>query len=71
MLGIVFALYIRLFTEGVVPGWAAQWIGTLFLGGVQLLALGVIGEYVGRIYGQVKERPLYIERERIGFEDRA
>ena len=71
LLGIVFALYIRLFTEGVVPGWAAQWIGTLFLGGVQLLALGVIGEYVGRIYGQVKERPLYIERERIGFEDRA
>lgn len=68
MVGIFFALYIRLFTTGVVPGWAAQWIGTLFLGGVQLLSLGVIGEYVGRIYGQVKERPLYIERERIGFE---
>lgn len=67
MTGIVYALYIKLFTVGVVPGWAAQWIGTLFLGGVQLLSLGVIGEYVGRIYGEVKRRPLYVVKERVGF----
>ncbi|HEY3287797.1 MAG TPA: glycosyltransferase family 2 protein [Gemmatimonadaceae bacterium] len=68
MIGIVYAFYIKLFTVGVVPGWAAQWIGTLFLGGVQLLSLGVIGEYVGRIYGEVKRRPLYVVKERIGFD---
>ncbi len=71
MAGIVFAFYIKLFTVGVVPGWAAQWIGTLFLGGVQLLSLGVIGEYVGRIYGEVKRRPLYVVKERIGFDPNA
>ncbi|MHB1095891.1 MAG: glycosyltransferase family 2 protein [Gemmatimonadaceae bacterium] len=71
MIGVVYAFYIKLFTVGVVPGWAAQWIGTLFLGGVQLLSLGVIGEYVGRIYGEVKRRPLYVVKERIGFDPNA
>jgi len=71
MVGVVYAFYIKLFTVGVIPGWAAQWIGTLFLGGVQLLSLGVIGEYVGRIYGEVKRRPLYVVKERIGFDPNA
>jgi dolichol-phosphate mannosyltransferase len=71
MIGVVYAFYIKLFTVGVIPGWAAQWIGTLFLGGVQLLSLGVIGEYVGRIYGEVKRRPLYVVKERIGFDPNA
>lgn len=71
MIGVIYAFYIKLFTVGVIPGWAAQWIGTLFLGGVQLLSLGVIGEYVGRIYGEVKRRPLYVVKERIGFDPNA
>lgn len=65
--GVVYAFSLRLMTDRVVPGWATLLIAVLFLGGVQLVALGIIGEYIARIYGEVKERPLYLVRERIGF----
>ena len=67
ILGIVYALVVRLATDAWVPGWALTFIGVLFLGGVQLLLGGVLGEYVGRIYGEVKRRPLYLVKERLGF----
>jgi hypothetical protein len=51
-----------------VPGYASTMVGILFLGGLQLLSLGVIGEYMARIFTEVKARPLYFVAERVGFE---
>lgn len=52
-----------------VQGWASIVVIMLFLGGVQLLTLGIIGEYLSRIYDEVKQRPLYVVRETIGFDE--
>jgi hypothetical protein len=53
-----------------VPGYASLLVIVLLLGGVQLLSLGVLGEYVGRIFTEVKGRPLYVVRDRLGaFEE--
>jgi len=68
VLGIVYALALRLFTSDWVTGWTAMMIAVLFLGGVQLISLGIIGEYIGRIYGETKRRPLYVVADRHGFE---
>ena len=52
-------VYTRLFTTDAVPGWATITASILLLGGVQLVGLGIIGEYIGRIFEEVKQRPLY------------
>ena len=57
LIGIVYALVLRLLTDVWVTGWTLLFIAMLFLGGVQLLVLGVIGEYLGRAYGELKRRP--------------
>lgn len=46
-----------------VPGWASTTVSVLFLGGVQLFSIGLLGEYIGRIFDEVKARPLYLVRD--------
>ena len=62
LIGIIVAIIVRLFTDAIV-GQASTLILVLFLGGIQLIFLGIIGEYLGRIYDEVRARPLYIVRE--------
>ena len=66
-LGYALFIIIRTLTTGiVVPGYASLMVAILFLGGLQLLSLGILGEYVGRILTETKGRPLYVIRETIG-----
>jgi dolichol-phosphate mannosyltransferase len=58
-------LYVRLFTDHATPGWASPVVSILFIGGLILVTLGIIGEYLGRIYDEVKRRPLYVIKEEI------
>src|SRR5262245_13059060 len=65
-----YALYLILRTillGADVPGYASLMVAVLFMGGVNLMSLGILGEYLGRAYTEVKRRPLYLVLERIGF----
>jgi len=59
----MYALYSRFILNDYVPGWASLMLTILFLGGVQLFSLGIIGEYLSRISQDVKNRPLYVVAE--------
>jgi polyisoprenyl-phosphate glycosyltransferase len=67
LVGVV-AIALRIARINVVPGWASVIVITSFLGGVQLLVTGMVGTYVGRIYEEVKGRPLYVVRHAEGFD---
>jgi dolichol-phosphate mannosyltransferase len=56
----IYALYGKFVLKNSVPGWASIMISVLFLGGVQLITIGIIGEYISRINTNVKQRPLYV-----------
>jgi polyisoprenyl-phosphate glycosyltransferase len=55
----IWAIFVRLFTTHAVPGWASTVIPMYFLGGIQLLSIGIIGEYVAKIYMESKQRPKF------------
>ena len=59
----LFAIYASLFTEHVISGWASTISVILFIGGIQLIILGIIGEYVGKMYMENKNRPNYIIKD--------
>lgn len=58
LLGHVF--YVKYLTNDAVPGWATMTVSVLFLGGIQLVGIGILGEYIGRIFEEIKHRPLYL-----------
>lgn len=64
---ILYALAIRIFTSRAIPGWTSVLTSVLFLGGIQLVFLGVLGEYLVRVFEETKARPLYIVEETHGF----
>jgi glycosyltransferase involved in cell wall biosynthesis len=65
--GIVYAIGHRLAADVWLPGGMLLGLGMVLLGGVQMIALGILGEYVGRIYREAKRRPLYLVRETLGL----
>ena len=67
LLGIACALGLRILTDIWITVWTLLFIAIVFFGGVQLVFIGILGEYLGRIYGEVKRRPLYLIEERLGF----
>lgn len=67
VLFILLVMALRLGGEEAFKGQATTLVSVLFMGGVQLIFLGIIGEYLGRIYNEVKQRPLYIVSEALGF----
>jgi glycosyltransferase involved in cell wall biosynthesis len=66
---LLYVLYQKLFTDSTTAGWASLIAVNLVFNGIILLILGILGEYVGRIYEEVKGRPLYIVKEEIGFRE--
>jgi glycosyltransferase len=64
LVGIVFVVIRKLTIGGSVAGWASLVSIILFIGGIQLLALGIIGNYISKIFLETKKRPVYVIKEK-------
>lgn len=67
---MVYVLYARFVTHNVVPGWTSLIILVTLVGGIQLILMGIIGIYIGKIYEEVKQRPLYLIQKSLGLDER-
>jgi hypothetical protein len=56
----LWTLWVRVFTTHAVPGWTSTLLPIYFLGGIQILCIGILGEYLGKVYQETKGRPRYI-----------
>lgn len=67
LIAVIMSLYsIKVYIENkIVPGWASLFVSIYFLGGIQLLSIGIIGEYIGKIYQETKQRPKFLIEEKI------
>jgi len=66
---LLYILYLRLFTDQTVEGWASLMSVILLLNGAVLVFLGLLGSYIGRVFDEVKGRPLYVLSEEIGVDE--
>lgn len=67
---IAITIILALVYGRVVPGWTTLMAAVIFLGGIQLMVVGVVGAYIGRIYIEVQQRPLYLIKQKIGFSEK-
>lgn len=68
---LVYAIGIKLFGQEVETGWASIMVAITFFSGVQLLGMGIVGEYIARIYDESKNRPIYIVKETVNMKERS
>jgi dolichol-phosphate mannosyltransferase len=61
-----YAIYVKLFTGDTISGWASVLTAILFIGGIQMVMIGILGEYLGKVFIETKKRPNYIIKEKSG-----
>ncbi len=66
----LYAITMKIFTTQTIPGWTSVLVSVLFIGGIQLIVMGIIAEYIGKLFMESKRRPHYIVREKSGPKDR-
>jgi len=68
-IGIIYALFRRIFLphQYWITGWTALFVAVMFFGGIQLLTIGIIGEYIGKIYKEIQGRPQYLVKEKVNI----